>query len=184
MRSARSTVSGPEPGSWTSGRRKAWSAFPSPPWATTSPRSIPSEPALARAPPHGGREDRGLGATRRSSTACSASRPSSTSARGVRPAGERAAGRPGGDAADARAHASRRAAGPDGGGRQGVGRRVPAASTSRQGLDELLARVGRRGLTLVQRRDATTWGRIDEPIESLRPRRKTVAMVTATKESQ
>ena len=39
-------------------------------------------------------------------------------------------------------------------------------------------------MTLVQRRDATTWVRIDEPIESLPPEAETVAMVTATKEPQ
>lgn len=54
----------------------------------------------------------------------------------------------------------------------------------RQGLDELLAGWNVEDMTLVQRRDATTWVRIDEPIESLPPEAETVAMVTATKEPQ
>ena len=36
-------------------------------------------------------------------------------------------------------------------------------------------------LTLVQRRDATKWVTIDEPIEDLEPEAETVAMITATK---
>ena len=54
----------------------------------------------------------------------------------------------------------------------------------RQGLDELLEGWDVEDLTLIQRRDATTWVRIDDPIESLPPEAETVAMVTATKEPQ
>jgi len=49
----------------------------------------------------------------------------------------------------------------------------------RAGLDELLEGWDVADLTLVQRRDATTWTMIDEPIENLEPEAETVAMVTA-----
>jgi hypothetical protein len=51
----------------------------------------------------------------------------------------------------------------------------------REGLDELLAGWEVTDLTLVRRRDATTWETIDQPIEKLKPRAETVAMITATK---
>jgi SAM-dependent methyltransferase len=51
----------------------------------------------------------------------------------------------------------------------------------RAGLDELLEGWEVADLTLVQRKDATTWVAIDEPIEKLEPDAETVAMVTATK---
>lgn len=53
----------------------------------------------------------------------------------------------------------------------------------RAGLDELLEGWKVADLTLVQRRDATTWVMIDEPIEELVSGAETVAMVTATKTS-
>jgi Methyltransferase domain len=51
----------------------------------------------------------------------------------------------------------------------------------RAGLDELLDGWQVADLTLVQRRDATSWVTIDEPIEDLEPEAETVAMITATK---
>jgi 2-polyprenyl-3-methyl-5-hydroxy-6-metoxy-1,4-benzoquinol methylase len=51
----------------------------------------------------------------------------------------------------------------------------------REALDELLAGWDVTDLTLVQRRDATTWDRIDQPVEKLKARAETVAMITATK---
>jgi 2-polyprenyl-3-methyl-5-hydroxy-6-metoxy-1,4-benzoquinol methylase len=51
----------------------------------------------------------------------------------------------------------------------------------REGLDELLAGWEVTDLTLVRRRDATTWDTIDQPIEKLKLRAETVAMITATK---
>jgi SAM-dependent methyltransferase len=51
----------------------------------------------------------------------------------------------------------------------------------REGLDELLDGWEVANLTLVQRRDATKWVTIDEPIEDLDPEAETVAMITATK---
>jgi Methyltransferase domain len=51
----------------------------------------------------------------------------------------------------------------------------------REGLDELLQGWDLDDLTLVQRRDATSWMTIDEPIEELAPDAETVAMITATK---
>ena len=51
----------------------------------------------------------------------------------------------------------------------------------RAGLDKLLEGWEVADLTLVQRRDATTWATIDTPIEELEPDAETVAMVTATK---
>jgi 2-polyprenyl-3-methyl-5-hydroxy-6-metoxy-1,4-benzoquinol methylase len=51
----------------------------------------------------------------------------------------------------------------------------------RAGLDELLEGWEVVDCTLVQRRDATNWTTIDEPIEDLKPKAETVAMVTATK---
>jgi len=51
----------------------------------------------------------------------------------------------------------------------------------RVGLDQLLEGWEVADLTLVQRRDPTTWVTIDEPIEALKPDAETVAMVTATK---
>ena len=51
----------------------------------------------------------------------------------------------------------------------------------REGLDELLNGWEVVDLTLVQRRDATKWVTIDEPIEDLEPEAETVAMITATK---
>jgi hypothetical protein len=51
----------------------------------------------------------------------------------------------------------------------------------RQGLDELLEGWETQDLTLVQRKDATTWVTTDEPIEDLAPDAETVAMVSATK---
>ena len=51
----------------------------------------------------------------------------------------------------------------------------------RDGLDELLAGWEVEDLTLVQRKDATSWVTIDEQIEDLDPETETVAMVTATK---
>ncbi len=50
-----------------------------------------------------------------------------------------------------------------------------------QGLDELLADWKVEDVTLVQRRDATSWVTIDERIADLAPDQETVAMVTATK---
>jgi 2-polyprenyl-3-methyl-5-hydroxy-6-metoxy-1,4-benzoquinol methylase len=52
----------------------------------------------------------------------------------------------------------------------------------RNGLDELLTGWSVEDLALVQRRDATTWVRIEDPIESLPPEAETVAMITAMKE--
>jgi 2-polyprenyl-3-methyl-5-hydroxy-6-metoxy-1,4-benzoquinol methylase len=51
----------------------------------------------------------------------------------------------------------------------------------REGLDELLDGWEVADLTLVRRRDATTWVTIDEPIENLEPKAETVAMITGTK---
>jgi SAM-dependent methyltransferase len=51
----------------------------------------------------------------------------------------------------------------------------------REGLDELLNGWEVADLTLVQRRDATKWVTIDEPIEDVEPEAETVAMITATK---
>ena len=51
----------------------------------------------------------------------------------------------------------------------------------REGLDELLDGWDVVDLTLVQRRDATKWVTVDEPIENLEPEAETVAMITATK---
>ena len=51
----------------------------------------------------------------------------------------------------------------------------------REGLDELLAGWEVEDITLVQRRDATSWMTVDEPIADLDPETETVAMVTATK---
>ena len=51
----------------------------------------------------------------------------------------------------------------------------------REGLDELLAGWDVSDLTLVQRRDATTWDTVDQPVEQLGPEAETVAMITATK---
>jgi 2-polyprenyl-3-methyl-5-hydroxy-6-metoxy-1,4-benzoquinol methylase len=51
----------------------------------------------------------------------------------------------------------------------------------REGLDRLLEGWDVTDLTLVQRRDSTTWVTIEEPIESLGPDAETVAMVTASK---
>jgi SAM-dependent methyltransferase len=51
----------------------------------------------------------------------------------------------------------------------------------REGLNELLNGWEVADLTLVQRRDATKWVTIDEPIEDLEPEAETVAMITATK---
>ena len=52
---------------------------------------------------------------------------------------------------------------------------------NREGLDELLNGWDVADLTLVQRRDATKWVTVDEPIENLEPEAETVAMITATK---
>jgi SAM-dependent methyltransferase len=51
----------------------------------------------------------------------------------------------------------------------------------REGLDQVLEGWDVTDLTLVQRRDSTTWVRIDDPIERLEPEAETVAMITATK---
>jgi SAM-dependent methyltransferase len=51
----------------------------------------------------------------------------------------------------------------------------------RDGLDELLEGWDVKDFTLVQRRDATTWETVDQPIEELEPQTETVAMITATK---
>jgi SAM-dependent methyltransferase len=51
----------------------------------------------------------------------------------------------------------------------------------REGLDELLTGWEVEDLTLVQRKDATSWLTIDEEIADLDPDTETVAMVTATK---
>ena len=51
----------------------------------------------------------------------------------------------------------------------------------RAGLDELLEGWTVEDLTLVQRRGATAWDRIEGPIEELEPESETVAMITATK---
>jgi SAM-dependent methyltransferase len=51
----------------------------------------------------------------------------------------------------------------------------------RAGLDDLLEGWEVADLTLVQRRDSTTWAAIDTPIEDLEPDAETVAMITATK---
>jgi 2-polyprenyl-3-methyl-5-hydroxy-6-metoxy-1,4-benzoquinol methylase len=50
-----------------------------------------------------------------------------------------------------------------------------------EGLGELLEGWSVNDITLVQRRDATTWVTIDDPIESLPPEAETVAMITATR---
>ena len=52
---------------------------------------------------------------------------------------------------------------------------------NREGLDELLNGWELADLTLVQRRDATHWATIDEPIDDLESRAETVAMITASK---
>jgi 2-polyprenyl-3-methyl-5-hydroxy-6-metoxy-1,4-benzoquinol methylase len=57
----------------------------------------------------------------------------------------------------------------------------PGRVYDRAGLDELLEGWEVADLTLVQRRDATTWAAIDTPIEELEPDAETVAMITATK---
>ena len=51
----------------------------------------------------------------------------------------------------------------------------------REGLDQLLEGWDVADLTLVHRRDDTTWTTVDEPIEDLDPEVETVAMITATK---
>jgi len=51
----------------------------------------------------------------------------------------------------------------------------------REGLDELLAGWDVSDLTLVQRRDATTWDTVEQAVEELGPEAETVAMITATK---
>jgi Methyltransferase domain len=51
----------------------------------------------------------------------------------------------------------------------------------REGLDGLLTGWEVGDLTLVQRRDATTWSTVDQPIEELDPQAETVGMITATK---
>jgi 2-polyprenyl-3-methyl-5-hydroxy-6-metoxy-1,4-benzoquinol methylase len=51
----------------------------------------------------------------------------------------------------------------------------------REGLDELLAGWTVEDLTLIQRKDATSWVTIEEEIADLDPKTETVAMVTATK---
>ncbi len=51
----------------------------------------------------------------------------------------------------------------------------------RKGLDELLGGWDVTDLTLVQRRGATSWLTVEEPIEELDPNAETVAMITATK---
>jgi SAM-dependent methyltransferase len=53
----------------------------------------------------------------------------------------------------------------------------------REGLDELLRGWDTEEMALVQRRDATSWITIDEPIADLDPDAETVAMVTARKTS-
>jgi hypothetical protein len=53
----------------------------------------------------------------------------------------------------------------------------------REGLDELLGGWDVEEMALVQRRDATSWITIDEPIADLDPDAETVAMVTARKTS-
>ena len=126
MRSARSTLSSPGARVLDVGRvGKRGLPFPRHLGLRRHGARPASEPALARAPPHGGREDRGLergGAVRRRALPLDhrAHRDG-----GVRAAGERAACRPGCDAADARADATRRAPGADGAGGQGVCRRLP-----------------------------------------------------------
>ena len=57
----------------------------------------------------------------------------------------------------------------------------PSRVYDREGLDELLADWEVEDLTLVQRRNATSWETVDEQIEDLDPETDTVAMVTATK---
>jgi 2-polyprenyl-3-methyl-5-hydroxy-6-metoxy-1,4-benzoquinol methylase len=52
---------------------------------------------------------------------------------------------------------------------------------NREALDELLDGWKVTDRTLVQRRDATNWVTIHEPIEGLEPEAETVAMITATK---
>jgi len=51
----------------------------------------------------------------------------------------------------------------------------------RAGLDELLQGWEVTDLTLVQRRDSTTWVPTETPIEDLGSGAETVAMITATK---
>jgi Methyltransferase domain len=51
----------------------------------------------------------------------------------------------------------------------------------REGFDRLLKGWDVTDLTLVQRRDPTTWVTVDGPIDALEPDAETVAMVTATK---
>jgi 2-polyprenyl-3-methyl-5-hydroxy-6-metoxy-1,4-benzoquinol methylase len=51
----------------------------------------------------------------------------------------------------------------------------------REGLDELLAGWEVEDLTLIQRKDATSWETIEEKIEELDRETETVAMITATK---
>jgi SAM-dependent methyltransferase len=51
------------------------------------------------------------------------------------------------------------------------------------GLDELLSGWNVEDLTLVQRRDETSWETVDDPIDSFAPEAETVAMVTAKKSS-
>ncbi len=57
----------------------------------------------------------------------------------------------------------------------------PSRVYDREGLDELLAGWKVEDLTLVQRRNATSWETVNEQIEDLDPETETVAMVTATK---
>src|SRR5215211_6096493 len=51
----------------------------------------------------------------------------------------------------------------------------------REGLDELLAGWDVSDLTLVQRRDATTWDTVEQAVEQLGPEAETVAMITANR---
>jgi hypothetical protein len=51
----------------------------------------------------------------------------------------------------------------------------------REGLDELMAGWDVTDLTVVQRRDATTWVTVDEPVDGVDKQVETVAMITATK---
>jgi hypothetical protein len=50
-----------------------------------------------------------------------------------------------------------------------------------EALDDLLEGWQLEDVTLIQRRDSTSWSRIDGPIADLSPTGETVAMVTATK---
>jgi SAM-dependent methyltransferase len=64
-------------------------------------------------------------------------------------------------------------------GRAAVGER--GRVYDREGLDELLAGWKVNDETLVQRRGATSWVTVDQPIAELDPEAETVAMITATK---